>query len=256
MHDFDGLVALITGGASGIGAATAQVLADRGAHIAVLDRAPHTAGPGTLALSADVTDPNSISRAVAATIAQWDRIDVVVNSAGIGAVGDITANDDDEWHHVWDVNVVGITRVTRASLPHLRRSPSPAVVNVCSIAATMGLPARALYSSTKGAVLALTYAMAADHVAEGIRVNAVAPATVDTPWVQRLVDQADDPAAAAAQLRARQPYGRLITPHEVATAIAGLASPSASGITGTLLHVDAGMHSLRTSSSPIPTPRQ
>ena len=127
-------------------------------------------------------------------------LDILVNNAGIGAAGTVEDNPDEQWHRVLDVNVVGIARVTRAALPHLRASRHAAIVNTCSIAATAGLPQRALYSASKGAVLALTLAMAADHVREGIRVNCVNPGTVDTPWVGRLLAAADDPAR-----RARRP---------------------------------------------------
>jgi 2-keto-3-deoxy-L-fuconate dehydrogenase len=235
MSDFDGLVAVVTGGASGIGAATASLLESRGATVAILD----------LATGCDVGDADSVDAAVAAVAERHGRIDVLINNAGIGAAGDVTANDDLEWHRVLNVNVVGIARVSRAALPHLRRSPSAAIVNTCSIAALAGLPQRALYSASKGAVAALTLAMATDHVREGIRVNAVVPGTADTPWVGRLLDAADDPAAAAAALRARQPIGRLVTADEVANAIAYLASPLSSSTTGTLLAVDGGVIGLR-----------
>jgi NAD(P)-dependent dehydrogenase (short-subunit alcohol dehydrogenase family) len=118
-------------------------------------------------------------------------------------------------------------------------------VNSCSIAATAGLPQRALYSATKGAVLSLTLAMAADHVREGIRVNCVNPGTVDTPWVARLLDAADDPGAERAALEARQPTGRLVSAEDVAHAIAYLASPASGSTTGTALPVDGGMQGLR-----------
>jgi NAD(P)-dependent dehydrogenase (short-subunit alcohol dehydrogenase family) len=146
---------------------------------------------------------------------------------------------------VLDVNLVGMVRVARAALPHLRRSTRAAIVNTSSIAAHTGLPNRALYSATKGAVQSLTLAMAADHVAEGIRVNCVNPGTVDTPWVRRLLDAADDPQGELTALRARQPTGRLVTAEEVAAAIAYLASPLAGATTGTVLSVDGGMHGLR-----------
>jgi NAD(P)-dependent dehydrogenase (short-subunit alcohol dehydrogenase family) len=143
------------------------------------------------------------------------------------------------------VNVVGIARVTRVALPHLRRSAHAAIVNTCSVVASIGVPQRALYAASKGAVAALTLAMAADHVREGIRVNAVTPGTADTPWVGRLLDQAPDAAAAAAALRARQPMGRLVTAQEVAFAIAYLASPLAGSTTGTILAVDGGMAGIK-----------
>jgi 2-keto-3-deoxy-L-fuconate dehydrogenase len=245
VNDFDGLVALVTGGASGIGAATARHLQDRGARVAVLDRDPAAAPAGTLALACDVTDAGQVDRAVATTVERLGGLDVVVNNAGIGAIGDVAANDDAEWARVLDVNVTAMARVTRAALPHLRASRSAAVVNMCSAVAFVGVRQRALYSASKGAVLALTLAMAADHAAEGIRVNAVAPGTADTPWIGRLLAAADDPEAAAVALRARQPIGRLVTAEEVAFAVASLASPSAGSTTGSVLRVDGGMTSVR-----------
>jgi 2-keto-3-deoxy-L-fuconate dehydrogenase len=245
MRDFDGLVALVTGGASGIGAATAALLADRGAAVAVLDRTAPADGSPHLHVPCDVTDRAAVERAVATAAERLGGIDVLVNNAGIGAAGDVAANDDAQWHRVLDVNVVGIARVTAAALPWLRRSEHAAVVNTCSVAAVVGLPERALYSASKGAVLSLTLAMAADHVREGIRVNCVTPGTADTPWVGRLLDAADDPEAAARALRARQPMGRLVTAAEVAFAIVHLASPLAGSTTGTVLPVDGGMQTLR-----------
>ncbi|GAB3197030.1 SDR family oxidoreductase [Geodermatophilus arenarius] len=245
MAEFDGLVAVVTGGGSGIGAATARLLQERGARVAVLDRATDAAPEGVLAVPCDVTDPAAVDAAVATVAEQLGGLDVLVNNAGIGATGHVGENDDAEWARVLDVNVTGIARVTRAALPHLRRSQHAAVVNTCSAVAFLGVRQRALYSASKGAVLALTLAMAADHVQEGIRVNAVAPGTADTPWVGRLLAAAEDPAAAAAALRARQPLGRLVTAEEVAHAIASLASPLAASTTGTVLRVDGGMTSLR-----------
>ena len=171
----------------------------------MLDLDPDAADARHLRLACDVGDRASVDEAVGRVAADLGRLDVVVNNAGIGAQGDVAANDDDEWRRVLDVNVVGIVRVSRAALPHLRRSPRAAVVNTCSVVATLGLPNRALYAASKGAVLALTLAMAADHVREGIRVNCVTPGTVETPWVGRLLEAAGDPAAELAALRARQP---------------------------------------------------
>jgi NAD(P)-dependent dehydrogenase (short-subunit alcohol dehydrogenase family) len=242
MSEFDGLTAVVTGGASGIGAATVALLRERGARVAGLDLNEHDAD---LSVVCDVGDSASVDAAIATVAARFGRIDILVNNAGIGAVGDITANSDDEWHRVLNINVVGIARVSRAALPYLLASPSGSIVNTCSIAAPIGLPQRALYSASKGAVASLTLAMAADHVRQGLRVNAVVPGTADTPWVARLLAAADDPDAAAAALRGRQPTGRLVTAAEIAHAIAYLASPLASATTGTLLAVDGGMTGVR-----------
>lgn len=242
MAELSGLAAVVTGGGSGIGQATARLLTQRGAQVAVLDLRP---GDDFTGLSADVCDDASVRRAIAAAAEALGGIDILVNNAGVGAAGTVADNPDDEWHRVFDVNVVGMVRVTRAALPYLRASAHAAIVNTCSIAATAGLPQRALYSATKGAVLSLTLAMAADHVHEGIRVNCVNPGTADTPWVGRLLDAAADPEAERAALEARQPMGRLVTADEVAAAIAYLASPLASSVTGTALAVDGGMAGLR-----------
>jgi NAD(P)-dependent dehydrogenase (short-subunit alcohol dehydrogenase family) len=249
-HDFRGLVAIVTGGASGIGAAIAGRLQQGGARVAVFDLQPDAAPHADLAIAVDVADDTSVRAAVGRVAAEFGRIDVLVNNAGIGARGTIEANSDDEWHRVFDVNVIGIARVTRAALPHLRLSSAAAIVNIASIAATAGLPERALYTASKGAVAALTRAMAADHLRDGIRVNAVNPGTVDTPWVARLLDQAPDPEAERAALEARQPHGRLISPDEVADAVAYLATPASGSTTGIALAVDGGMHNLRLRSTP------
>lgn len=242
MNEFEGRVAVVTGGASGIGAAIARRLREGGARVAVLDRDVSAIDGG---FRADVTDDASVRDAIEAVAVQYGRIDIVINNAGIGAQGTIEANDDDEWHRVWDVNVVGIARVTRAALPHLRASDAAAIVNTGSVVGTIGLPERALYSATKGAVLALTRAMAADLIHENIRVNAVAPGTVDTPWVERLMDATDDPAATRRALEARQPHGRLVSADEVADAVAYLASPRSASTNGVVLAIDGGLPSIK-----------
>jgi NAD(P)-dependent dehydrogenase (short-subunit alcohol dehydrogenase family) len=245
MSEFDDTVAIVTGGASGIGLATAKALAAAGATVAVLDL--NLAGlPGELTgFVADVSDRASVQAAVAAVGERFGRIDILVNNAGISAVGTVEENDDAEWARVLNINVVGMARVSAAVLPWLRQSPCASIVNLCSIAALNGLPQRAVYGASKGAVLALTFAMATDHVAEGIRVNCVSPGTVATPFVDRMLAGFDDPVAERAALDARQATGRMVTPEEVAGAILYLASPLSASTTGTALEVDGGVHNLR-----------
>jgi 2-keto-3-deoxy-L-fuconate dehydrogenase len=245
MGEFDGLAAVVTGGGSGIGLATARFLAARGAKVTCFDLKVDGLDAGLVGVVGDVTDDAAVRAGIESAAEQLGGIDIVVNNAGVGAAGTVADNSDADWHRVLDVNVVGMVRVSRAALPYLRASAHAAIVNTCSIAATAGLPNRALYSASKGAVLSLTLAMAADHLREGIRVNCVTPGTADTPWVRRLLSAADDPDAELAALKARQPSGRLVSAEEVAAAIGFLASPLASATTGTALDVDGGMHGLR-----------
>jgi 2-keto-3-deoxy-L-fuconate dehydrogenase len=251
-QDLTGLAALVTGGASGIGLATARLMTARGARVAILDREiPDgvTSDGALVAVRADVTDDAAVRSAAGAAVDALGGLDILVNNAGIGAAGTVEDNDDDEWRRVLDVNVLGMVRTSRAALPHLRaavaRRGQAAIVNTCSIAGVAGLPQRALYSASKGAVYALTLAMAADHVRENIRVTCVTPGTADTPWIGRLLAAAPDPEAERAALEARQPMGRLVSADEVAAAITYLASPQASALTGIALPVDGGMLGLR-----------
>ncbi|MEU7320834.1 SDR family oxidoreductase [Streptomyces griseoviridis] len=243
MTGFENVRALVTGGASGIGAAIVARLREEGARVAVLDLNPPE---GDLdAHRVDVGCDDDVRAAVERVAEAFGGIDVVVNNAGIGAQGTVADNSDEEWHRVLDVNVLGAVRISRAALPWLRLSPCAAIVNMCSIAASAGLPQRALYGASKGALYSLTLQMAADHVREGIRVNAVSPGTAATPWVTRLLDSAPDPVAERAALDARQPHGRLVEAAEVADAVAYLASPRAGSTTGTVVEVDGGMSGLR-----------
>jgi NAD(P)-dependent dehydrogenase (short-subunit alcohol dehydrogenase family) len=247
--EFQGLNAIVTGGASGIGLAIAQTLSARGANVTVLDVAPDLAPDSLAAIKCDVSDDVSVKAAVDEAARTMGGLDIVINNAGIGAQGTVESNSDDEWHRVFDLNVVGMARVSRAALPHLRKSTHAVIVNTCSAAATVGLPQRALYSATKGAVLSLTLAMAADYLPEGIRVNCVSPGTADTPWIGRLLSSAVDPVAERVALEARQPTGRLVSADEVAHTVAYLASPQSGSTTGVNLAVDGGLQELRLRSA-------
>ena len=246
--DFKGLRALVTGGASGIGLATAQALVSRGVRVAVIDKGALVGHPDLLGFQADLANDGQVRPAVSEAIENLGGLDILVNNAGIGAKGTVEDNPDEEWRHLFDVNVVGLVRVTRAALPALRRSVHGAIVNTSSIVAVVGLPNRALYTATKGAVYSLTLAMAADLLHEGIRVNCVTPGTTDTPWVKRLLDESADPVTERAALIDRQPLGRLVSAEEVAAAIVYLASPDAASITGFAMAVDGGISGLRINS--------
>jgi NAD(P)-dependent dehydrogenase (short-subunit alcohol dehydrogenase family) len=243
-----GLRALVTGAASGIGLATATRLLAEGGVVVALDRAPQRPDgmdPAIGYVTADIGSPAAVRDAVGSAVASLGGLDLLVNCAGIGAQGTVAQATDEDWRRVLDVNVIGTARVCREAWPHLEASEAAAIVNVASMAAAVGLPDRAVYTASKGAVLSLSYAMAADGLAAGIRVNAVNPGTVDTPWVARLLADSPDPGSRRRSLEARQPLGRLVTTEEVVHAIVYLASPAAAAITGTALAVDGGLQTLR-----------
>jgi NAD(P)-dependent dehydrogenase (short-subunit alcohol dehydrogenase family) len=243
-----GYTALVTGGGSGIGLATAAMLAGLGSTVACLDLDPSAVPPPLIGVRGDVAD-DSVADAVAEAAQRAGGIDLLVNNAGTLLRGTVESHDLAEWRRVLEVNVLGMVRVTRAALPWLRKAAqegrSPAIVNTCSIQAAVGMPGGAPYATSKGAVYSLTLSMAADLLGEGIRVNCVTPGPVDTPWVRRELAAAPDPEAALAGVHARQPNGRLITAEEVAASICYLAGPLAGAVTGTALTVDGGLRGVR-----------
>jgi NAD(P)-dependent dehydrogenase (short-subunit alcohol dehydrogenase family) len=232
-HRAAGRVVLVTGSAGGIGSALCTAFASLGDVVIGLD----------LQDGFDVTDPAACDRRVEEIAAEHGRIDVLCNNAGVGSTGDVVSTPADDWLRVLDVNVLGLVNITRPVVRFMRDNGGGAIVNTCSVAADIGLVDRVAYSASKGAVLALTRAMAADEVRHGIRVNAVSPATVDGPWVERLVAAAPDPRATRARLEARQPMGRLVTAREVAAAVVFLAAPT-TATTGSELRLDAGITGL------------
>ena len=243
--EFKGLTAVVTGAGSGIGLAVAKLLSESGAKVLGLDLNEGEMSKYATFIPCDVSDPSKVAAAFAEIAKHTDVIDVLANNAGVGAIGAITDVKEEEWQKVFGVNVFGMGRVSAAAMPMLKKSKFASIVNTCSIAATAGLPQRAVYSASKGAVLSLTLAMAADGIPDKVRVNCVAPGTADTPWVARLLSQAADPAAERAALEARQPMGRLVSADEVASAILYLASPRQASTTGIVLSVDGGVQGLR-----------
>jgi NAD(P)-dependent dehydrogenase (short-subunit alcohol dehydrogenase family) len=229
-----GRVVVITGSAGGIGAVTAASFAAQGDTVIALD----------LTSGFDVTDRADCDAAAVDVVAAHGRVDVLCNIAGIGAVGDVVEASEEDWQRVFAVNVFGVANMSRAVLPVMRAAGRGAIVNACSVAAAVGLVDRAVYSASKGAVLALTRAMAADEVQHGIRVNCVSPGTVASPWVERLIAAAPDPHEAMESLRRRQPLGRLVECAEVADAICYLAADS-TFTTGADFLLDGGITSMR-----------
>jgi NAD(P)-dependent dehydrogenase (short-subunit alcohol dehydrogenase family) len=229
-----GRVVIVTGTSGGIGSAIAAEFESLGDIVIGLD----------LVEGFDVTDPQQCRDVAARVDTDHGRIDVLCNNAGIGAVGDVTQTTVDEWERVFAVNVFGMAHLSAAVVPSMRRAGRGAIVNTCSVAADVGLVERAVYSASKGAVLGLTRAMAADEAEHGIRVNCVSPGMVDGPWVRRLVENSDDPAATRSALERRQPLGRLVAAEEVAKAVAFLAADS-TFTTGQDLLLDGGITGVR-----------
>jgi len=244
-------VAVITGAGSGIGQAMARLFAGEGARIFAADvnesaaqetaRIITEAGGTCRTFAVDVSRPEQVRAMVDAAISAFGRIDILCNNAGIGSTTDVVECEPDEWDRVMTVNVKSVYLGCKYAIPHMLAQGGGVIVNTASVAGMVGLPKRASYSASKGAVIALTRQVAVEYVEQGIRVNCLCPGTVDSPWVGRLLQQADDPVAARQALVARQPLGRLGTPDEIAAAALYLVSDDAAFITGTGLVIDGGL---------------
>jgi NAD(P)-dependent dehydrogenase (short-subunit alcohol dehydrogenase family) len=228
---FEGKRALVTGAGSGIGAAVARRLAAGGAEVIVADLDPHSVADelGAQAIVLDVRDEKQVAPVMAG-------LDILVNVAGIGSTTNAPETTLETWENVFAVNARGTFLCCKHAIPGMAARGGGSIVNIASVAGLVGLRNRAAYCASKGAVISLTRALAVDHVADGIRVNAVAPGTVDSPWVRRLVEDVGESLDA---LRARQPMGRLGTPEEIADAVAYLAA--AEFVTGSVLVIDGGL---------------
>jgi NAD(P)-dependent dehydrogenase (short-subunit alcohol dehydrogenase family) len=240
--------AVVTGAGAGIGRAIALRFGAEGACVLVADldfdaaeRVAAELGSPALAHEVDVADEDSVAAMVARAQHEWDGLDVLVNNAGIGIAATTPDTAQNDWHRVLDVCLTGTFFGMKHAIPVMRDAGGGSIINMSSIAALVGLPDRAAYSAAKGGILALTRAAAIDHVQDGIRVNCIAPGTVDTPWVQRITSGYDDPEAARAAMKARQPHGRLVSPEEIAAMAAYLASDEAASVVGAVMVVDGGM---------------
>jgi NAD(P)-dependent dehydrogenase (short-subunit alcohol dehydrogenase family) len=237
---FDGKNAFVTGAGSGIGEATARALHAEGAHVTLadvaLDRARAIAdelGNGrAVARELDVSDEDAVREALP------PDLDVLANIAGIGSTTNGPDTPLEVWENVFAVNARGTFLTCKHAIPAMVARGGGNIVNMASVAGIVGLRNRAAYCASKGAVIALTKALAVDHVRDGVRVNAVAPGTVGSPWVQRLVSEAGE---SLDDLRARQPMGRLGETDEIAEAVLYLASDAAAFVTGSVLTIDGGL---------------
>jgi NAD(P)-dependent dehydrogenase (short-subunit alcohol dehydrogenase family) len=247
MGKLGGRVALVTGGGSGIGRAISILFAQEGAQVATasrtresIDETARLVGGDTLALQADVADEQSVQSMVDQTLARFGRIDILINNAGVGTTKSILEVEPEEWDRVFAVNVRGVYLSTRAVLPGMLARSDGVIINIASVLGLVGVPKRAAYCASKGAVITLTKQVATEYAEAGVRCNCICPGTVDSPWVGRLLDANDDPATARRALEQRHPLGRLATTDEVAHAALYLASADAAFMTGSALVMDGG----------------
>ena len=241
-------ICIITGGGSGIGRATCLLFAREGATVVVADKSEETAsavaaraGNGAVAMSVDVADSRAVEGMIRNTVERFGRIDVLVNNAGYGIPGSVTETDEADWNRLMAVNVNGVFFGCKYVIPEMRARGGGSIVNTASVVAAVGIRDRAAYCASKGAVAALTRAMALDHVADNIRINAVAPGTIDSPYFQEIMAKSARAADLRHQLESRQAMNRLGLPEEIANGILFLASDEASFMTGAILTIDGGM---------------
>lgn len=248
MLRFQNKIAVITGGASGIGESVARRLAAEGAKVVIadfnLDAAQKVAAElGGVAVQVDVSKPES----VAAAFAGLDRIDVLVNSAGVAHIGNLLGTPVEDFDRVYGVNVKGVYLAMQAALPKMLAHGGGAILNLASIASKVGIADRFAYSMSKGAVLTMTLSVAKDYVSKNIRANCVCPARIHTPFVDGFLakNYPDNRDEMFGKLSAYQPIGRMGRPDEVAGLIAYLCSDEAAFVTGSAYDIDGGVTLLR-----------
>ena len=244
---FQGKVCAVTGAGSGIGRAVARAIAAEGGTVLAADIDP--AGAQTTAsghsgchpIQVDVSDAGGVANLIATARSRFGRLDILCNNAGVNSPKSVVECEPEEWDRTFAVNVRGVYLGCKYAIPAMIEQGGGVIVNTASVAGLVGLPERAAYCASKGAVISLTKQVAIEYVAQGIRCNCVCPGTIDTPWVGRLVEAAGDRQSARRQLVDRQPMGRLGTAEEIAHAVLYLASDEAAFVTGTALVIDGGL---------------
>jgi len=189
----------------------------------------------------DITNEESIQKSIDSAVKYMEGIDILVNNAGIGRPGNIQTTTITDWNDIMKVNLTGTYLMSKHSMTYLLKSNSASIVNIASVAGLVAVKDRFAYSTSKGGVISLTKSIALDYVNENIRANSICPGTVDTPWVERITQDYDNPAHARELMRQRQPMGRLGNPEEIAYAALYLASDESRFVTGTNMIVDGGL---------------
>lgn len=240
-------ICIVTGAANGIGFCISERFQREGATVVMADlneeelaQACNRLGGSTTHLVTNVTEPTSVAGLMEQTMARFGRIDVLVNNAGTGLAANVVDTEVEDFDRVIAVNLKGVFLGMKYVIPYMRRQQAGSIINMCSIGGLVGLYDRAAYCASKGGVAILTKAAAIDHATEGIRINAIAPGTVNTPWVQRITAGMEDPEAARQKMRERQAHGRLVEPEEIAAMAVYLAGDESRSTLGAIMVVDGG----------------
>ena len=250
MINLKGKVAVVTGGASGIGEQIVRNFVAEGCKVAILDKnidglklekELNSNGFNTKFYQCDITHENSIIKCINQSLTYLNNLNILVNNAGIGKSGNILTTNNNDWDEIIKVNLTGTYLVTKHCLENLINSKNGSIVNIASVAGIVAVKDRFAYCTSKGGVISLTKSIALDFVKDNIRANAICPGTVNTPWVERITQDYENPDEARELMRQRQPLGRLGEPEEIALAAIYLGSDESKFITGTTLVIDGGL---------------